>query len=372
MLALRTLPVLAMVACLHCLVFMAGSLDGRVRAWQIGVVALQVALLTFTIHLRATTLWQVLTIVGFGVAVLVVARFRLFSVATAHWRSTVAAVVATLGLVVLGYTGLQLYQRFGLPDEYRRGDEIATRVFWHNIFSGLAYHPEFATRYGLRIDDSSVFAATRDYLAETGRLGVWRDMGGEEPDFSGLQFAKYDPVVREMLSARCSTYLRECAEALLYYKPVALAGNLAWLYGLRDLPPNLDIVVSRIYGSTEVKDQTLAATEQMDRNGQRAYLWTPVVLLIVLPFGLLLTRESRRSIWLAFAALGGLTAGSLIPTMIGYPVPHTILEAAITFGMLVNVGLCIAIMAWLPALAARGLPGRREAETSAPLPTAAR
>jgi hypothetical protein len=369
MLALRTLPVLAMVACLHCLVFMAGSLEGRVRAWQIVPVALQVALMTFTIHLRATTLWQVLTVVGFGIVVLAVARFRRFGAATACWRSTGAAVVATLGLVVVGYTGLQVYQRFGLPDEYRRGQEIATRVFWHNIFSGLAYHPELAARYQLRIDDSSIFAATRDYLAETGRLDLWRDMGGEEPDFSGLQFAKYDPVVREMLVARCSSYLRECAEVLLYYKPVALAGNLAWVYGLRDLPPNLDIVVSRIYGSTEVKDQTLAATEQMDRNGQRAYLWTPVVLLIVLPFGLLLTRESRTSIWRAFAALGGLTAGSLIPTVIGYPVAHTILEATITVGMLVYVGLCVAIVAWRPALAARGLPGRREAETSAPLPT---
>jgi hypothetical protein len=371
-LALRTLPVLSMVACLHCLVFMASSLRGRVSAWQIGLVALQIALLTFTVHLRATTLWQVLTVIGFAIVVLLAARFRLFGVTTVNWRSTVAAVGSTVGLVVAGYVGIQLYQTYGLPEEYRRGEEIATRVFWHNIFSGLAYHPDFAERYQLRIDDSSIFAATRDYLAETGRLDLWRDMGGEEPDFSGLKFTKYDPVVREMLLARCTIHVGECAEAMLYYKPVALAGNLAWLYGLRSLPPDLDIVVSRTYGDPQVKSQTIAATEQMDRAGQRAYLWTPIVLLVILPFALLLTREPRWSIWASAAAVVALTAGSLIPTVIGYPVAHTILEAALTFGMLLYFGLCLAVMAWLPALAARGLPRQRESETSSPLPTAAR
>lgn len=140
-------------------------------------------------------------------------------------------------LVVAGYVGVHLYQKYGLPEEYRRGDQIATRVFWHNIFSGLAFHPDFGERYQLRIDDSSVFAATGEYLAETGRYDVWQDMGGEVEGFAGLNFTKYDPIVREMLIARCTTYLGECVEAMVYYKPVALAGNLAWLYGLRPLPP---------------------------------------------------------------------------------------------------------------------------------------
>ena len=61
-----------MVACLHCLLFMANGLRAGPSAPQVALVALQVLLITFTIHLRSTTLWQVATILGFGVAVLVV------------------------------------------------------------------------------------------------------------------------------------------------------------------------------------------------------------------------------------------------------------------------------------------------------------
>jgi hypothetical protein len=371
-LALRALPVLAMVACLHCLVFMADSLRNRVRPWQIALVAVQIGLITFTIHLRASTIWQVMTVVGFGLVVVIAARFRLFGVTTARWRSTGLAVGATVGLTITGYFGVQAYQKYGLPEEYRRGDEIATRVFWHNIFSGLAFHPEFAERYHLRIDDSSIFAATGEFLSETGRRDVWLEMLGPDPGYQTLKFSKYDPVVREMLVARCWTYPRECLEAMMYFKPVALAENLAWLYGLRSLPPNLEIVVPWGRGevSAQVKHQYLEATEQMDRHGQRAYLWTPIVLLIVAPFALLLTSESREAIWAAFTAIVGLAAGSMIPTVIGYPVAHTILEGALTIGALGYVGLCFAAATWLPVLRAFGLPRRRETRTSPPLQTA--
>ena len=42
---------------------------------------------------------------------------------------------------------------------------------------------------------------TRLIRAETGRLDLWREMGGEEPDFCCLKFTIYDPVVRESLNA---------------------------------------------------------------------------------------------------------------------------------------------------------------------------
>jgi hypothetical protein len=373
-LALRALPILSMVACLHCLLFMAGSLRGRVCVWQIGLVALQVGLIAFTIHLRATTIWQILTIVGFGIIVLIAARFRLVGVTTASWRSTLLAVGSTVTLAAAAYVGVQVYQAVALPDEYRRGDQIATRVFWHNIFSGLAFHPDFAERYQLRIDDNSTFAATRDYLIETGRRDVWRDMGGEEPDFGGLKFAKYDPVVRELLVARCSTYLRECAEAMLYYKPVALAGNLAWLYGLQPLPPNLEIVVpwGRGEASAQVKHQYIEATQQMDERGQRAYLWTPLVLLVVAPFAVLLALEPRRSMWAAFAAVVGLAIGSTIPTVVGYPIAHTILEPALVVGMVTYFGICFTAATWLPRVLAHRWPRQQAAEAPTSLSTAAR
>jgi hypothetical protein len=373
-LALRALPVLSMVACLHCLLFMAGSLRERVSVWQIGLVALQIGLIAFTIHLRATTIWQIMTIVGFGILVLIAARFRPFGVTMASWRSTGLAVGATIGLAVAGYLGVQAYHAVALPEEYRRGDEIATRVFWHNIFSGLAFHPDFAERYQLRIDDASVFAAMRDYLTETGRYQVWLEIGGEaQVEFRGLKFAKYDPLVRELLIARCSTYVRECAEAMLYYKPVALAGNLAWLYGLQPLPPYLDIVVPMRLGEAgaQVKYQYIEATQLMDEHGQRAYLWTPLALLVIAPFVVLLALEPRRSVWAAFAACIALVLGSTIPTVVGYPVPHTILEPAMAFGMVTYFVLCFAAATWLPRVLAHRWPRQHAAEAPTSLSTAA-
>ncbi|HZO30382.1 MAG TPA: hypothetical protein VFH48_30800 [Chloroflexota bacterium] len=370
-LALRALPVLSIVACLHCLLFMAGSLRERPGAFQIVLVAVQVTLIAFTMHLRTTTLWQLITIVGFGVVVLIVASVRRIGIATVAWRWTGLAVGSTILFVVTGYVGLQAYQAATLPEEYRRGDQIATRVFWHNIFSGFAYHPVFSERYQLRVDDASVFAAARDYLAETGRYDVWLAMGGEDAvEFQALNFTRYEPIAREMLFARCTTYLRECAETMLYYKPLSLMGNLAWLHGLHPLPPDLEVVVSRRAGGEgEVKQQYIAATQQMDAHGHRAYFWTPVVLLVIMPFAVLLVRESRPSVWTALAGAVGLTFGSTFPTVIGYPLPHTILDTAVAVGILTYFGIVLATATWLRVLSARGWPFRPKSEAPTPLPT---
>ena len=62
-----------------------------------------------------------------------------------------------------------------------------------------------------------------------------------------------------MLVARCTTLVRECLETFLWYKPVSLLGNLAWLYGFRDLPPDLEVTVSPYFGDI-LKRQFLGMT----------------------------------------------------------------------------------------------------------------
>jgi hypothetical protein len=391
-LALRVLPILSMVACLHCLLFMATSLHARVGAVQIVLVALQVLLITFTIHLRSTTLWQVVTIVGFGVVVLVVPAVW-HAVASRRqpppptpppcageggpdslspgggglgWgipRSPVLAAGVAIGLMVGGYLGLQAYHAVALPEEYRRGDEIATRVFWHNIFTGFAYHPELHERFRIWLDDVSIIAATGRYLAETDQLDRWQEMGGRLPvpdesnstasSFEGIKLAKYDPVVREMLIARCTTLVRECLETFVWYKPASLLGNLAWLYGFRALPPDLDVTVSPYFGDL-LERQIVGMTEGLDGRGWRAYLWTPMVLLIVVPFAVFLLVETRQRTWAAFGACLGLALGSTIPTVAGYAAPHTIGESAIVAGMLIYLGVCVALAAGLRLVLSRG------------------
>lgn len=266
------------------------------------------------------------------------------------------AALLAIGLMVAGYLGLQAYQAVALPEEYRRGDEIATRVFWHNIFTGFAYHPELQPRFEVWLDDVSIMAATGRYLVETGQSDRWLDMGGTLPvsdpvtspasDFEGVKFAKYDPAVREMLVARCSTFVRACLETFLWYKPVSLLGNLAWLYGFREQPPDLDVTVSPYFGDI-LKRQFLGITDGLDGRGWRAYLWTPRVLLIVVPFVVLLLTETRQRTWAALGAVVGLALGSTIPTVAGYAAPHTISEPAIVGGMLVYLGLGVGVAAGL-------------------------
>jgi hypothetical protein len=279
-------------------------------------------------------------------------------------RSSLIAVGATLGLVIAGYLGLQVYQATVFPEEYRRGDEIATRVFWHNIYTGFAYHPVMRERYQLRLDDVSIMAATRDWLIEQGRLDTWLAIGGRPPappgvdepasSFEGVKFARYDPLVREMLISRCSTFVRECLETVLFYKPVSLLQNLAWLYGFREFPPDLDVVESRYFGNL-LQTQFIGTSHRLDATGLRAFLWTPKVLLVLVPFVLLLVVESGRQAWATLAAGGWLALGSTIPTEAGYAAAHTIGEPAIAFGMLIYLGIGLALATGLRrVLAGRG------------------
>ncbi|MGE3913425.1 MAG: hypothetical protein AB7K36_29000, partial [Chloroflexota bacterium] len=207
---------------------------------------------------------------------------------------------------------------------------------------GFAYHPAMSARYGLKVDDVSITAATRDYLMEINRPDIWRDIGGEIPDFVGIKFAKYDPVVRDMLLARCSQYPLECVETVVYYKPLSLVGSLAWLYGLRADPPNLDVFESRYFGDI-VKRQFLELSRQLDERHQRAYLWSPAALLLILPFGLLLLTEPPAQHWEATSAGAGLLLGSLIPMAAGYAALHTIGEPAIAVGMAAYLALCLGL-----------------------------
>jgi hypothetical protein len=221
-------------------------------------------------------------------------------------------------------------------------------------------------------------AATRDWLVETGRVDVWVAIGGRRPDgtaedeqpssFEGVKFAKYDPLVRDMLIARCSTYTRECLETVLYYKPVSLLENLGWLYGFRAEVPDLNVVESRYFG-TILRDQFLGMSQGLDAHGWRAYFWTPRVLLVIVPFVALLLVETGWRAWAALSACAWLALGSTIPTEVGYAAPHTIGEPGIAFGMLVYVGLALTLAALVRRVLAAGGWSITGMQTSIPVPS---
>ena len=338
--ALRAIPILSMVACLHGLLF---GWYGKIRFGALALLVFQVAIMMFLIHTRTPTLWQMMTIVIASLiavaANILKGRVNLRNIGPGKlW-------IAPVVCLAIGYGGLIVYRTVAFPAEYHHGEQIVTRVTWHNIFSGFALDPPFAKRFGLRIDDVSVIRATGAYLREQGRAADWVALGGTSPNFRAIRWAPYDRAVRDMVIDRCSQYKLDCLKTFFWYKPVALQGTLAWIYGLRKLPPNADVFVSPEIGSV-VRDQIIAATRQMDAAGLRANPFGLPTLLL-LPFVGLLAGSSWQESRLTLLAIGALAIGSTTPSIIGYPAPHAVAEPAIAFAMLLQVSVIIAAAAGL-------------------------
>jgi hypothetical protein len=336
-LALRVFPALSMVACLHGLLFIAGpSASPR----HLGTLVAQLGLIIVVEHVRSTTAWQVMVLV---VAALAASALRARQ--RRGWRPVLLTCCPLL-LVLVGQVALERYRAWAYPIEYQRGDQILTRGIWHNIFSGFALEPEMAARYALKIDDVSIMGATGQYLQESGRAQDWLEMGGGSPHFTRLRWAAYDQAVRDMLVARCTATPGPCLAAVTRDKPRSLLGHLAWVYGLRELPPDLDAFTSPEVGDT-LKNQITEATHRLDETGLRAHPWSPGVLLLSVLLAWTMLGAQSGEARATGLAVGALWAGSLLPSLIGYPAPHAIAEPAIA--------TCILVVSGLSAAAARGL-----------------
>ena len=344
-LMLRAIPILAIVACLHCVLYALLMPQGR---HHVLLAAIQSAVLILVVHMRITAMWQVFT----------VAAVSMIACACHSWQQTGHRSSSSLRpriafqplwpllLLVVAYVGLQGYRAWASSEEYQRGEQTMTRTIWHNVFSGLAFHPTFRERYRLRIDDNSVIQAAGEYLVEKGREREWGRVGTGPPQFSVTHWAAYDKVVAEMLRDRCSSYLSECMSATFYYKPLSLARTLAWLYGVRALPPDLDTFVSRYWGDA-VKVQMLELGRELDKQRLRAYMWTPLAVLVLLPFAGLLVGEDRYGRRVALVGIAALSAGSTMPTLVGYPAAFTVADTAIACLMLIYFCFCAAVASLL-------------------------
>lgn len=333
LLALRALPELGLIACLHSLLFAVRPSTNRV---DVAALAIQVALMVFVVHLRSTAQWELL--LAGGVAFL-----------AAIWQRRPAAAIPLLA-VMIGMAGLQVYRAVAYPAEYQRSDQILTRVFWHNIASGLVFSPAFAEREQARIDDRSIIRAVGRWLVAEGRSEEWVAMHGPEMvtsrDLVPFNRASYDRAARDFLVSQCQHRPTECLQATTR-KFGSFALLLGWYYGWRDIPPDLDLFVSDfIEPPDEVERQMLAMSKRLDEARQRAVLWSAVPLSIALIAGLCVG-FSPRSNWRVAWLLGGLgILGSCLPIVVGYPAPWTMVEAAVmvTAGGLFAVASGIALV----------------------------
>ncbi len=334
--ALRCMPVLSMIACMHCLMYL---FEARVGLGRLFLLAAQTALIVLVVHVRSTTMWELSVIVATCLAVAVLRKGPLLALsgATIPRFRTLSALIPLIAVVVF-LAVLHAHRAYGFPEEYHRDGQTVSRPFWHNIFSGLAYNPNIARRYDpeLRIDDHTVHLATKQYLQKKGREELWNRVGGNSRDYVGMRWQAYDQIVKEMLVDFCLKYFSECVAAFLYYKPVAMVRTVLWVGGVGRQPPNLELFESKFPAvGVVVRNQFMEATRQLDKNHERGRLWLVGVLTIIIAFSALWAARKKESEFRPVLMVAGLmAAGSTIPSIVGYPAPHTIAEAAISIPLL--------------------------------------
>jgi hypothetical protein len=344
--ALRCMPVLAMIACMHCILYF---FESRVDRKKIAALILQIAIMVFVLHIRSTAMWELALVFGISAIALLwrkgpAARyFMKIPFFKNRWPSAIPLIVMIFMLLLLN-----LHRTYGFPEEYHRNGEAVTRPFWHNIFSGFAFHPAMSERYQLKVDDFTVLLATKQYLLENNRADAWEAAGGNSPNYTGMRWKAYDDAVRDMLFARCQQYFSECLTTFVYYKPLSMIRNVLWVSGWIKLPPDVDKFVSRFPEiGTVVKEQFIETSRKLDRHKERGHMWLSYMSAIIVAFVLLTILRPRKDELLPVLATAGvLAAGSTVPSIVGYAAPHTIAEAALAIPLFLVILLAVFAM-WL-------------------------
>ncbi len=339
LLALRAFPLLSMVATLHCVLFCMDPGEGRPVKGLL-LCAAQLVLVFFVYHIRLTALWQILAVCGaaglsLAVRLVPAVRHRLAA-------RFVTMPLCVLAAVVAGWGGLSLYRHWVYPPEYQAGDQILTRVFWHNIYSGFAFSPKLAAQEQLRIDDVSILRATQRYLEQTGRAAEWQAVSNHAPGFTKMRWGDYDRVVREMVFVRLRRQPLAVAAALGYWKPRSALRHVLWLWGARQRPPDLDLFCSREPDIGDVvKEQVLELSGRLAADPRRG-LRDPVLWLLVLAAGAFLWRERAGAVRLSVLAGLVVACGSGLPVVVGYPSAHTVAEIFVTLTALLFLAVAEA------------------------------
>ena len=366
LLVARSITVVATIAFLHVILEMGCWWIGRAH-WSGAIPTLgQVALIIFTVHISSRAAWQILaaTLIGALLALLTVPRLRQTVWRYVPWPSTAngrarAAWLPLLALwpVVALWTGnvsLALYRQATYAPAYFE-DQGATHVFWHSLFSGLSTHPDLAREHRLLIDDVSVVAATGRYLVAEGRRDEWVAIGGESPGFSKIRYGPYDRYSGEAFRALCLREFAACAATFAYYKPLVLGQYLLWFTGWR-----AEIPGPYMY-DRELFEQYQPMARAMRDEGKIVDLGRPARLTLTILVGVALAGTLRANVRPLVLMLVVLVGGASLPSMVAYPIAHTISDAlvAAATGFYAVLALLVALaVSWIGRLV--GLPRRPE------------
>lgn len=344
--ALRCFPMLSMVALLHCILFF---FQRKVSYLDLLMASIQMALIVFVIFIRSTAVWEWYIVIIMSL----LCMFRGMGPNLDHLNPKKvtnripAMYVLCVALLLLG--SLKAYINFGLPSGYYAKDQIATRVFWHNIYSGLVFNPKLAAQEDIHIDDYSIVERSKRFLLQNHREKEWQEIIGGSKNGSPEDWSKYDVVVKDMLVDLCKNNISQCILTFVWYKPISLLKNILWVYGVKQNPPNMDAFVSSHPGiGTVVQEQFLQATQLLDDRYDRGlFLFFKIAGVSLIFLLIAINYADAKQIYSVVGSIGILMLGSTIPSIIGYPAPHTIGEAALAstlfiFCLFLVVGLWIS------------------------------
>jgi hypothetical protein len=115
-----------------------------------------------------------------------------------------------------------------------------------------------------------------------------------------------------------------------------LKRHLAWLYGLRDEIPDVAMFPS-------IERQLGALKASLDRTGLQFRLWDPVAIFMVISFAIILFATNNTPRATDVIGSVSLTAGAMLPILVGYPSMHTIAEPTIAIAAFLYSGIAVLL-----------------------------
>ena len=331
-LALRSIPLLGIIATIHCVLFL---YEKKVTVISLLSLFAQMTLIVVLIHIRSTSIWELgIILLTSSAFILLTKGPTLITNIPKYINISIPVNSAPILFGVALYLLLTMHRTIAFPNEYRNGEQILTRPIWHNIYSGLSFNPDFAKKYELRIDDMSEIRAAGHYLLRHDRAAEWEYLGGTNPGYSNIKWEFYDKIIKEMLIEQCQEDFILCAKAILVNKPISLTKNILWVWGLQKLPPNMEIFVSTFFGPAALIQFT-ETSNQLDAHNLREGLWKKIFAFGIFIFiiAAFLFQEGAKKYQIVLGSVVIVSLGSTIPSIIGYPAPTSIAEPVLCISL---------------------------------------
>jgi hypothetical protein len=367
LLALRSFPALSLCATLYfitmyCLIIAKRNIEINSLSFKVSVFY-QCFLIFLVIHIRTTAIWQLIAITmpAAGALILVCIRNKEFLshdviskiklnylckiLVEKKWtRLNILLLVCFLGTFALPIHKViySVYQKISYSKMYdfEVYGEIKTRLFYHNIYSGLAFEPHLAELYNIRIDDWSIYDAAGKYMVESGQLDKWqriipscaihKDLHSCVADPTKLSgqitnWAGYDRIVGEMLINTCSKHFGYCINSI-GYKLRWFSEYLLWVTNYSTDFPNYEMFHPLEWGDPMpgIIGPYISGVKANDLHVAIFSKSFVAVACVAIAF------FSLRRLCFSFIILGLLCFFSLATVVIGYPAPWANTETVIS------------------------------------------